>query len=156
MAFRTGLIAAAVLVASAGIALAGGRFKNGTVNISIDGTCDTLTLTDTNGVIVGQSNAPNGCDDGYEIGYVASQKLVNPGSNEAIVGSDLGLSPDAWVWSFNFKTLQAVLTGTRDGQTADGPLDFLFTYTRGDEPLPAKPGGLPTATSAAIAASKNH
>jgi len=143
---KTALFVATLLLGSTCIASAA------TYNISITGACDTLTLTVNDGVVVGQSNS-SGCDDGNEVGYVANVKELtgNPGTNELIVGSDLGLAPDAWTWTFNLKTKTATLTGTPDGSTVYGPDNFSFTYAKAEK---NEKSSLPSATS--IAASNQH
>jgi hypothetical protein len=114
-------------------------------NISITGACDTLTLTVTAGVVVGQSNAPNGCDDGNEVGYQAKLGAGTPPTGKVLIaGSDLGLSPDAWTWAFNLSTLNAVLSGTTDGVSVIQG-SFTFTFTRAHE----NKTGLPSAVSLA-------
>lgn len=135
------LIAAAIVVASAGGAAAT------TYNITITSSCDTLTLNLSNGLIAGISNAANGCDDSYVVGYQASLKSsVGPGGKVLTAGGDLGYSNEAWNWAFNLKTKKAALTGTSDGQTTiQGTFDF--TYTK-DAPARVQPGNrLPPATS---------
>jgi hypothetical protein len=139
-------LAALLLVGSATVASAADSSKP--YNIALAGFCDTLTLTVSAGVVVGQSNAPNGCDDGNEVGYQAKLGAGTPPTGKAlIVGSDLGLSPDAWTWAFNLATLNAVLTGTTDGVSFVQVPDT-FTYTRGFQRAVSKTN-LPSATSAA-------
>lgn len=58
---KTILIAGAMLAASVSGASAT------TYQIAISGSCDTLTLTNSNGIVVGVSNAPS-CDDSNLIG----------------------------------------------------------------------------------------
>src|SRR5437016_14282242 len=100
-------VAAVVIAAPASLANAA------TYNIAIAASCDTLTLTVSNGVVVGQSNAPNNCDDGNMIGYTAKlSKKVLSGAKVLIASSDLGLSPQSWSWAFDLTTGQAQLTGT--------------------------------------------
>jgi hypothetical protein len=135
-------LAALLLAASAGGANAA------TYNISITGFCDTEVLTTNGDVVVGQSNASS-CDTGNLVGTSARLNAANANGagKNLVVGGDLGLSPDAWVWAFNLKTGQATLTGTPDGSTVYGPLVFSFTYTKANQ---HKPKGLPSAVSAAL------
>jgi hypothetical protein len=98
-----------------------------TYNIAITNTCDTLTLTETDGVVVGVSNATNGCDDSYEIGSAAKLAAsVTPGGKVLVAAGDLGSAPTQWVWEFNLKTGEAELRGTPDGSTVYA-LEFPFT-----------------------------
>ena len=131
------LIGVAMLAASAGSASAA------TYHIAITGACDMLTLTNTSGVVVGQSTVAN-CDTGNEVGTQANITTGgNIGKKELVVGSDFGLAPDSWTWYFNLKTKTATLTGTTDGSSVLGPLNFAFTYTHPG----AKPSGTKSATS---------
>jgi hypothetical protein len=114
-----------------------------TYNIAISGSCDTLTLTVTSDIVVGTSNAPNGCDDSYEVGTTAKVSgSVSPGGSVLVAAGDLGTAPDQWVWEFNLKTGQAELRGTLDGAT-EIQAAFSFTVTKGK--AEARPN-LPKAT----------
>ncbi len=113
-----------------------------TYNIAITEACDTLTLTVTDDVVVGTSNA-TGCDDSYEIGTVAKvSSSVAPGGSILVAAGDLGTEPDQWVWEFNLKTGEAELRGTLNG-TTEIQAPFAFTITKGK--AKARPG-LPKAT----------
>jgi hypothetical protein len=104
-----------------------------------------LTLTVSDGVVVEQSNAPNGCDAGNEVGYQARlASNVPPGGKVLIATSDFGLAPDSWTWAFNLATMQAELAGTTDGVSILKD-NFAFTFTRAHE----NKTGLPSAVSMA-------
>ena len=112
-------------------------------DISITGACDTLVLNVSSGVVVGQSNAPNNCDDGNEVGYQAKlASNVPPGGKVLIAGSDFGLAPDSWTWAFNLATMHAELAGTTDGVSIL-QAGFNFTFTRAHQ----NKTGLPSAVS---------
>ncbi len=138
MPVRYTLIATALLLATATAASAA------TYNISFSNTCDTLTLTETDGVVVGVSDAPS-CDDSYEVGTVAKLAAsVSPGGKVLVAAGDLGGAPLQWVWEFNLKTGEAELRGTQDGSTVLAA-EFPFTLTK-DRKLGDR-SHLPKATS---------
>ncbi len=131
------------LVAAAVLACSGTGAAARTYHIAISGACDTLTLTETNDVVLGVSDASD-CDDSYEVGSKARvSSTVLPGGPVLVAAGDLGLAPDQWVWEFNVKTGQAELRGTPDGKTlyAAG-----FSFTLSKDKAPARPG-LPKATA---------
>ena len=115
--------AAAALAASTGLANAA------TYNIQIDGACDYLTLTVSQGIVSGVSSADN-CDDGNMIGYTAKlSKKVLSGAKVLIASSDLGQPPYSWSWAFDLTAQTAQLTGT-DGTVVFAG-NFTFTYNKG-------------------------
>lgn len=133
-------LAAAAMAASAGIANAA------TYNIQVDGSCDYLTLTVSDGIVSGVSSASN-CDTGNMIGYKA--KLTNKvlsGAKVLIASGDLGSPPQSWSWAFDMTALSAQLTGTDDSGTIYVG-NFTFTYTKGKAVHRPAHSGLPTAVS---------
>jgi hypothetical protein len=134
------------LAATAAIAASAGVANAATYNIQIDGACDYLSLTVSQGIVVGVSSATD-CDDGNMIGYTAklSRKVLS-GAKVLIASSDLGSAPYSWSWAFDLSAGTAQLTGTGDGSgTLVG--NFTFTYTKGGASHRQASNGRPTAIS---------